>query len=142
MSNSMANLVNQVSVAKGKNSKAKEYAHASEWPKCSHAGCPLPTTIKAETCTCGYHYREHGLSADCVTEAIKEHTVLLNKYNQMLFWDIKRWNESRAQILGWEVLPATVEDLNFPTAYLNKLKDFIDKGIKRRGDEIYNERAK
>lgn len=138
---SMKDLVSNVAVGKGRNDKAKEYAHASEWPKCSKAGCPLPTTIKAETLTCGYHYREHGLSAECVTEAIKEHTVLLNKYNQMLRWDIKRWNESRPQIMGWPVLPATEEELNFPTAYLNKLKTFIDTSIKKRGDEIYNERA-
>ncbi len=139
---SMNELVSNVAVGKTRNAKSKEYAHASEWPKCSHAGCPLPTTIKAETSTCGYHYREHGLSAECVTEAIKEHTVLLNKYNQMLFWDIKKWNESRYQIMGWPVLPATEEELNFPTMYLNKLKNFIDSGIKAKGDEIYNSRAR
>lgn len=138
----MKELVSSVQVGKHKNAKAKEYAHASEWPMCTHAGCPLPTTIKAETLTCGYHYREHGLSAECVTEAIKEHTVLLNKYNKMIFWDIKKWNESRAQILGWHVIPATEEDVNFPTMYLHKLKAFIDSGIKRRSTEIYNDRVK
>ena len=137
----MNELVSGVRAGKDKNAKAKEYAHASEWPKCSHAGCPLPTTIKAETLTCGYHYREHGLSAECVTEAIKEHTFLLNKYNQMLFWDIKKWNESRSAILGWAVIPTTEAELGFPTEYLIKLKDYIDKGIKRKGDEIYNSRA-
>lgn len=137
----MNELVSGVAVGKTRNAKSKEYAHASEWPKCSHAGCPLPTRIKAETLTCGYHYREHGLSAECVTEAIKEHTFLLNKYNQMLFWDIKKWNESRAQILGWPVIPATEDDLNFPTAYLNKLKTFIDTSIKKKSTEIYNSRA-
>jgi hypothetical protein len=138
---SMNELVAGVAVGKTRNAKSKEYAHASEWPKCTHAGCPLPTTIKAETLTCGYHYREHGLSAECVTEAIKEHTVLLNKYNQMLFWDIKKWNESRAAIMGWPVLPATEEELGFPTAYLNKLKNHIDKSIKDKSVEIYNSRV-
>ena len=137
----MNELVAGVAVGKTRNAKSKEYAHASEWPKCSIAGCPLPTTIKAETCTCGYHYREHGLSADCITEAIKEHTFLLNKYNQMLFWDIKKWNESRAAILGWAVLPCTEEELNFPTMYLIKLKSHIDKGIVSKGKEIYNSRV-
>lgn len=135
---SMNELVSSVSVNKNKNAKAKEYAHASEWPMCTHAGCPLPTTIKAETCTCGYHYREHGLSAECVTEAIKEFMPYIKKHNQMLFWDIKRWNESRAQIMGWPVLPATEEEINFPTMYISKLKSWIDKGIKAKGDEIYN----
>ena len=138
---SMNELVSGVKTNKGRGDKAKEYAHASEWPKCSHAGCPLPTTIKAETLTCGYHYREHGLSAECVTEAIKDHTVLLNKYNQMLFWDIKKWNESRAAIMGWPVLPATEEELCFPTAYLSKLKSHIDKSIKDKSTEIYNSRV-
>lgn len=138
---SMADLVSKVNVGKAKNSKAKEYAHASEWPKCSHAGCPLPTTIKAETVTCGYHYREHGLSAECITEAIKEHTFLLNKYNQMIRWDIKKWNESRSAIMGWPVLPATEEELNFPTMYLSKLKSHIDKSIMNKGKELYNDRA-
>ena len=138
---SMNELVSGVKTNKGRGDKAKEYAHASEWPKCSHAGCPLPTTIKAETLTCGYHYREHGLSAECVTEAIKDHTVLLNKYNQMLFWDIKKWNESRAAIMGWPVLPATEEELGFPTAYLSKLKNHIDKSIKDKSVEIYNSRV-
>lgn len=138
---SMNELVSSVAVNKGKNSKAKEYAAASEWPKCSHAGCPLPTTIKAETVTCGYHYREHGLSAECITEAIKEHTFILNKYNQMLRWDIKKWNESRAAIMGWPVLPATEEELNFPTMYLNKLKKHIDTSIMNKGKELYNSRA-
>lgn len=139
--NSLNSLVAGMAVGKTRNAKSKEYAHASEWPKCSIAGCPLPTTIKAETCTCGYHYREHGLSADCITEAIKEHTFLLNKYNQMLFWDIKKWNESRNAILGWPVLPCTEEELNFPTMYLIKLKNHIDKGIVSKGKEIYNSRV-
>ncbi|MBL4795837.1 MAG: hypothetical protein JKY50_00330 [Oleispira sp.] len=140
--NSLNSLVAGMAVGKTRNAKSKEYAHASEWPKCSIAGCPLPTTIKAETCTCGYHYREHGLSADCITEAIKEHTFLLNKYYQMLRWDIKKWNESRAAIMGWPVLPATEADLNFPTAYLVKLKSFIDNSIKDKSVEFYNYRAK
>ncbi len=138
---SMNELVSGMAVGKTRNAKSKEYAHASEWPKCSHAGCPLPTTIKAETCTCGYHYREHGLSAECITEAIKEHTFLLNKYNQMLFWDIKKWNESRSAILGWPVLPATEEELNFPTMYLSKLKNHIDTSIMNKSKELYNSRA-
>lgn len=137
----MNELVSGMAVGKTRNAKSKEYAHASEWPKCSIAGCPLPTTIKAETCTCGYHYREHGLSADCITEAIKEHTFLLNKYNQMLFWDIKKWNESRNAILGWAVLPVTEEELGFPSMYLSKLKNHIDASIVSKGKEIYNSRV-
>ena len=34
-------------------SKNKEYQRASEWPNCQMPGCPLPTTIKADKCTCG-----------------------------------------------------------------------------------------
>ena len=139
---SMNELVSGMAVGKTRNAKAKEYAHASEWPKCSHAGCPLSTTIKDDTLTCLYHHREHGLSAECITEAIKEHTILLNKYYQMLRWDIKKWNESRAAIMGWPVLPATEADLNFPTAYLVKLKNFIDNSIKDKSVEFYNYRAK
>ncbi len=138
----MSELVSKVHTGSGRTSKAKEYAHASEWPKCSHAGCPLYTTIKDDTLTCLYHHREHGLSAECITEAIKENTVLLNKYYQMLRWDIKKWNESRAAILGWAVLPTTEEELGFPTAYLTKLKDHIDKSIKDKSIEFYNYRAK
>ncbi len=137
----MNELVSAVAVGKTRNAKAKEYAHASEWPKCSHAGCPLPTTIKSDTVTCGYHYKEHGLSAECVTEAIKEHTFLLKKYNQMIRWDIKKWNESRAAIMGWAVLPATEEELNFPTMYLSKLKKHIDTSIVNKSKELYNARA-
>jgi hypothetical protein len=74
--------------------------------------------------------------------AIKEHTFLLNKYYQMLRWDIKKWNESRSAIMGWNVLPATEADLNFPTAYLVKLKSFIDNSIKEKSVEFYNYRAK
>jgi hypothetical protein len=124
-------------LGKGKSDKAKEYAHASEWPKCSHAGCPLPTTIKAETCTCGYHYREHGLNATCITEAIKEFIPYLNKYNEMIFWDVRTWKERKNQIMGWNVLPATEDEMAFPTSYLTRLKTWIDKSIITRAEEIY-----
>lgn len=135
--NSMADLVSKVKVGKDKNSKAKEYAHASEWPKCSHAGCPLPTTIKAETLTCGYHYREHGLNSTCITEAIKEFQPYLTKYREMIYWNVRQWKEKRHQIMGWPVLPATEDEMNFPTNYLNRLKSWIDNGIKERAEEIY-----
>ncbi len=135
--NSMVELVNKVKVGKDKTSKAKEYAHASEWPKCSHAGCPLPTTIKAETLTCGYHYRQHGHNAECITEAIKESLPYINKHKQMIWWNVRQWKEKRAQIRGWEVLPATKEEMDFPTNYLNRLKGWIDARIVERAEEIY-----
>ena len=49
--NRMSHLVSKVSVNKDAENKAKGHSFASEWPKCSHAGCPLQTTIKAETVT-------------------------------------------------------------------------------------------
>ena len=133
----MQELVAGVQTGKGKSDKAKQYAHASEWPKCTHAGCPLPTTIKAETLTCGYHYREHGHSAECITKAIMENLSYINKYKQMIFWDVRMWKERRAQIRGWEVLPATEEEMNFPTNYLSRFKTWIDKHITERAEEIY-----
>ena len=133
---SMKEMVSQVSVNK-KNSKAKEYAHASEWPKCSHAGCPLPTTIKADNVTCSYHYREHGLNAQCITEAVKEFIPYINKHNEMIFWNVRQWKEKRAQIMGWPVLPATDREMDLPTLYINRLKNWIDNGIIKRADEIY-----
>lgn len=135
--NSMAELVNKVSVGKGRGDKAKEYAAASEWPKCSHAGCPLPTSIKAETVTCGYHYREHGLSAQCITEAVKEFIPYLKKYNEMIYWNVRQWREKRFQIMGWEVLPATEAEMDYPNSYLYRLKNWIDSSIKERAEEIY-----
>lgn len=135
--NSMQELVSKVKVGKDKTSKAKEYAHASEWPKCSHAGCPLPTTIKAETLTCGYHYREYGLNAECITQAVTENLAYLNKYKQMIYWNVRTWKERRSQIMGWNVLPATEDEMNFPTNYLNRLKDWVDNRIVERAEEIY-----
>jgi hypothetical protein len=134
----MNELVSNVSGSK-KNAKAKEYAHASEWPKCQTVNCPLPTTIKAETKTCGYHYKQHGLEAECTTAAIKENYPYIKKYNEMVFWNVKRWNEMKYQIMGWPVLPATEEEINLPTIYLNRLKRFIDKTITDRAEEIYNQ---
>ena len=133
--NSMAELVNKVSV--GKTSKAKEYAHASEWPKCSHAGCPLPTTIKDDKQTCGYHHREHGYNAECITEAIKENHGFIKKYNEMIYWNVRTWNERAPQILGWPVLPATELEMQLPTLYLTRLKKFIDEKITARAEDIY-----
>ena len=133
---SMTEMVNKVSVNK-KSNRAKEYAQASEWPKCSHAGCPLPTTIKAETSTCTYHYREHGHNAECVTNAVIEFQPYLKKYGEMIHWNVRQWKERKAQIMGWPVLPATEQEMKLPTLYLNRLKIFIDKGIKARAEEIY-----
>jgi hypothetical protein len=140
MAKNMNELVAGVKTGRGKTEKAKGYAHASEWPKCSHSGCPLPTTIKAETVTCGYHYREHGLSATCITEAIKEHVTFLKKYNEMIFWDVKQWKISKPQIMGWPVLPATEDEMNFPTNYLIRLRSWIDSSITDRAKEIYQDK--
>lgn len=134
----MNELVSNVKTNKGRSDKSKEYAAASEWPKCSHPGCPLQTTIKAESCTCTYHYREHGFNADCITEAVKEHEGYLKKYTQMIHWNVRTWKEKRHQIMGWQVLPATEFEMTFPTAYLNRFKAWIDKSIKEMADDIYN----
>ena len=133
---SMSDLVDKVST-NGRSSKAKEYASASEWPPCTVAGCPLPTTIKDDRCTCGYHHRENGFMADCITEAINENLSFIKKYNSMLFWNVREWKEKAPRIMGWPVLPATQEEIDLPTRYLWRLKDFIDKNIKERSSEIY-----
>lgn len=132
----MSELVSKVN--NGKHSKAKEYAHASEWPKCSHAGCPLPATIKEANITCTYHHREHGFNAECITEAVKEFVPYINKNNEMIHWDVRQWKERRDSLMGWPVLPATSEEINLPTLYINRLKKWIDTGILKRADEIYN----
>lgn len=132
--NSMQELVNKVSV--DKKSKAKQYAYASEWPKCSIAGCPLTTTIKDDKPTCGYHHREHGYNAECITEAIKQYHPFIKKYNEMIYWNVRTWNERKAQILGWDILPATDLEMQLPTLYLSRLKKFIDKTIKERAEEF------
>jgi hypothetical protein len=133
--NKMADLVSKVST--NKTSKAKEYAHASEWPKCTVAGCPLPTTIKDDKQTCGYHHREHGYNAECITEAIKENHGFIKKYNEMIYWNVRTWNERAPQILGWPVLPATELEMQLPTLYLTRLKKFIDEKITARAEDIY-----
>ena len=122
---------------KKKSDREKEYSKASEWPKCSHAGCPLQTTIKADACTCTYHYQEHGHNAQCITEAVKEFAPYLKKYGEMIQWNVKQWREKESQIMGWPVLPATREEMNWPNKYLHRLKSFIDKGIKKKAEEIY-----
>lgn len=133
----MNELVAGVNVNKNKNARAKEYAHASEWPKCTVAGCPLPTTIKDDKCTCTHHHRTHGFEAECITEAVKEYLPYIRKHNEMIRWNVKTWREREAQIMGWPVLPATQFEMNNPTMYLIRLKAFIDKGIKEKAEEIY-----
>lgn len=133
----MNSLVAGVKVNKGRSETAKEYARSAEWPKCSHAGCPLQTTIKCETCTCTYHYREHGYSAECITEAVKEYEGYLKKYTQMVYWNVRTWTEKRHQMMGWEVLPATEEEMNWPNKYLNRFRAWIDTSIRERAEEIY-----
>ena len=139
---SMSDLVSGVKTNKGKGDKAKEYAHASEWPKCTIAGCPLPTTIKDDKLTCTYHHRTHGFECECITEAIKENLPYIKKYGEMIRWNVRVWNERRNQIMGWPVLPATPLEMDLPTLYLNRLKGFIDKQIEDRSDEIYNDSAR
>ena len=133
----MNELVAGVKAGKGRSNKAKEYAHALEWPKCSHNNCPLPSTIKAANITCGYHYGEHGLNADCITEAIIEHQSYLAKLNEMIFWSTRQWKEKRNQIMGWEVLPATQAEMDYPNSYITRLKGWITSSIKERAEEIY-----
>lgn len=134
---SMSDLVANVSTGKNRGEKAKEYAAYSEWPKCTAPDCPLPTTIKDDRCTCGYHHRENGFMADCITEAIKENLAYIKKYNSMLYWNVRQWKEKAPQIMGWPVLPATQSDINLPTVYLAKFKKFIDDSINERASEIY-----
>ena len=137
MSNSMRDLVSKVSVGKGRSETAKEYARSAEWPSCSHAGCPLQATIKAETVTCTYHYREHGFSAECITEATKEYEKHLQKYTAMVFWNVRTWKEKRSQMMGWPVCPATAEEMDWPNKYLNKFRRWIDTSIRERAEELY-----
>ena len=138
--NSMQDLVNKVSVNQGKGNRAKEISFATEWPKCFIAGCPLPTTIKADNCTCTHHYKQFGREAECITEAIKEHLGLINKHNEIIFWNVRQWKDKAPQIRGWPVLPATEQEMKLPTLYIQRLKKFIDKGIKARAEEIYQGR--
>lgn len=133
----MNELVAGVKVNKGRSDRSKEYARAMEWPKCSHNNCPLPTTIKAANVTCGYHYAEHGLNAECITEAIIEHQSYLVKYNEMIYWNTRQWKEKRNQMLGWAVLPATKAELDYPNSYLTRFYSWIGSSIKARAEEIY-----
>jgi len=132
---SMNELVSGVKV--NKSNKAKEYAKSSEWPTCTATGCPLPTTIKESGCTCTYHYKAAGFEAECITEAIKEFHPYIKKYNQMIFWNVKTWNERRASILGWPVLPATELEMDLPTLYLWRFKKWINTGLRNKATEIY-----
>ena len=139
MSSYAEKLLRESDAGKDKNSKAKEYQRASEWPNCSCPDCPMPTTIKAANCTCGYHYGQHGYNADCTTEAIKEFKPYINKLNEMIYWDVRIWKERKSQIMGWPVLPATAGEMERPTLYLTRLRTWIDKGIKAKSEEIYNQ---
>lgn len=136
MKATMQDMVNAVSVNK-KNDKAKDYARASEWPKCCVAGCPLQTTVKDDRPTCTYHHRENGRNAECITEAVKEFQPYIAKYGQMLHWNVRQWIENEPKIMGWPVLPATRLEMDLPTLYLNRFKKFIDDGIKERAEQIY-----
>lgn len=133
----MNKLMSQVKSGTGKSETSKEFARSAQWPKCSHAGCPLQTTIKAETVTCTYHYREHGFNAECITEAVKEYEGYLKKHTQMIRWNVKQWKEKRNQIMGWDVLPATEFEMTFPTAYLTRFRTWIDTSIRERAEQIY-----
>jgi len=133
----MNELVAGVRTGKGRSEISKEYARSAEWPKCSHAGCPLQSTMKADTCTCTYHYKEHGFNAECISEAVKEFEGYLKKHTQMVYWDVRTWKEKRSQLMGWNVLPATEFEMNFPTAYLTRFRTWIDRSIRERGEEIY-----
>jgi hypothetical protein len=117
--------------------KKKDYSRASEWPKCSKAGCPLWSTIKDDVPTCGHHHRTNGLQADSITEAVKEHVNYINKYKEMCRWDVRQWREKAPQIMGWPVLPATQEEMDLPTLYLQRLHAWINSSIKKRAEEIY-----
>lgn len=119
--------------------KSKGYSFAAQWPKCSHAGCPLQATIKAENVTCTHHYREHGYNAKCITEAVKEFLPFKKKHDEMIFWNVRQWKEKRAQIMGWPILPATEEEMEKPTIYLKRFIKFINSGIKKKAEEFYQE---
>jgi len=134
---SMNELVSGVKVGKGRSETAKEYARSAEWPKCFNAGCPLQATIKADNATCTYHYREHGLHAECITEATKEYEGYLKKYTQMIHWNVTTWKEKRNQMMGWNVLPATEEEMNWPNKYLNRFKTWIDTSIREHAEKVY-----
>lgn len=137
MKNKAEELVKNLGRKELQEKKAKEYASASEWPKCSKAGCPLWTTIKEDQPTCTHHHRTHGQESDCITHAIKEFVPYINKYSQMIHWNVRTWREREVQIMGWPVLPATKFEMDNPSVYLIRFKEFIDKGIKKRAEDIY-----
>lgn len=124
-------------LGKKEESKAKEYQRASEWPKCYIAGCPLPTTIKDDNCTCTHHHKKRGFEADCITEAIKENLAFIKKYGEMIHWNVRTWREREVEIMGWPVLPATKFEMDNPSLYLNRLHAFITARINERAEEIY-----
>jgi hypothetical protein len=135
MKKSMSELVAGVKV--NKSSKSRDIARASEWPNCCHTGCPLPTTIKADRPTCTYHFKENGYSAECITEAVKEHHGYIKKLHQMIYWDTRQWRDKKPQLQGWAVLPATEQEMELPTLYIKRFQKWIDKSIKTRAEEIY-----
>ncbi len=134
----MNEMVSKIKVDSGRSEKSKEYARSAEWPKCFHDGCPLQATIKADNVTCTYHYKEHGFSAECLTTAIVEFEVYLNKHMKMIYWDVRTWKQKKSQLMGWAVLPATDFEMTFPTAYLTRFRSWIDKSIKDKASELYH----
>lgn len=117
--------------------KQKEIKAYSEWPKCTRAGCPLMTTIKCDDLTCSYHFRLRGYEADCMTEAIKENIPYINKLKEMTYWNVRTWHEKKAQLMGWPVLPATEQEMDLPTLFLNRFKKWIDKKIEEDKESKY-----
>lgn len=117
--------------------KEQEVKAYKEWPNCSAPGCPLQTTIKADNCTCLYHFRTHGREAETITESIKQNLNLYRRYGEMIRWNVRTWKEKAPQIMGWPVLPATEEEMNLPTLYLNRFKKYMDGKIKQDAEAIY-----
>ena len=120
--------------------KSKEFARSDEWPNCEHAGCPLPSTIKAERVTCNYHHNQHGQSADSITEALKENLPYINKLNQLIRWGVWDWKKNKNVMLGWNVFPMTLQESEYPNGYLIRFRKWVDLTIKNRATEIYQGR--
>jgi len=107
-----------------------------EWPRCSAHGCPLMSTVKTTNTLCQFHHGHNmgqgGSHWNAVTEAIKSHKGLIQKYTNLVHTPSSDWNI--AGMRGWEALPMSEDEP--ASIYLNRFNLWIHKQINELATEI------
>lgn len=133
----MSNLKEEMAKLRDRQDKKQEkLSKGPEWPLCAAHGCMMQSSYKGGSAPlCTYHGGQDVHNWTAITNAIKEHKGLINKFAQLTYASSNYWSDPMkiAAMKGWPVLP--MQESETSTGYLIRFGEFVRKTIYQTATE-------